>query len=71
MNFQSQQFFLGGVNLGVMKAVGHAVQEAQSMQWGGSSSHHRIQCMGISAWGYVERNENLINPVEGKVRWPL
>jgi len=63
--------FLGGVNLGVMKAVGHTVQEGQSMQRGGTSSHYRIQCIGIATWGYVERNENLINRVEGKVCWPL
>ena len=50
-----------------MKAVGHAVQEGQSMQWGGTSSDHRIRCIGIATWGYVERNENLIDPVEGKV----
>ena len=59
---------LGGVNLGVMKAVGQAVQEGQSMQWGGLSSHRRIRCIGIATWGYVERNELLINPLEGKVR---
>lgn len=59
---------LGGVNLGVMKAVGQAVQEGQSMQWGGLSSHHRIRCIGIATWGYVERNEHLINPSERKVR---
>lgn len=60
----------GGVNLGIMKAVGHAVQEGQSMHWGGKSSHHRIRCIGIATWGYVERNENLINPVEGKGCYP-
>ncbi|XP_067038540.1 transient receptor potential cation channel subfamily M member 3-like isoform X2 [Acropora muricata] len=56
----------GGVNLGVMKAVGHAVREGQSVQWGGSSSHNSIQCIGIATWGYVERNKNLINPVGSK-----
>ena len=57
----------GGVNLGVMKAVGQAVLEGQSMQWGGLSSHRRIRCIGIATWGYVERNDHLINPTEGKV----
>ena len=61
-------FLSGGVNLGVMKAVGHAVQEGQSMRWGGLTSHRRIRCIGIATWGYVERNELLINPLEGKVR---
>lgn len=61
-------YSLGGVNLGVMKAVGQAVLEGQSMQWGGLSSHHRIRCIGIATWGYVERNEHLICPSEGKVR---
>ena len=51
-----------------MKAVGHAVQEGQSMRWGGLTSHRRIRCIGIATWGYVERNELLINPLEGKVR---
>lgn len=60
----------GGVNLGVMKAVGQAVQEGQSMQWGGLSSHRRIRCIGIATWGYVERNELLINPLEGKGCYP-
>ena len=50
-----------------MKAVGQAVQEGQSMQWGGLSSHRRIRCIGIATWGYVERNEHLISPLEGKV----
>ena len=58
----------GGVNLGVMKAVGQAVLEGQSMHWGGLSSHRRIRCIGIATWGYVERNEHLISPSEGKVR---
>ena len=52
-----------------MKAVGHAVQEGQSMRWGGLTSHRRIRCIGIATWGYVERNELLINPLEGKVRY--
>lgn len=60
-------FTSGGVNLGVMKAVGQAVLEGQSMQWGGLSSHRRIRCIGIATWGYVERNEHLISPSEGKV----
>lgn len=60
----------GGVNLGVMKAVGQAVLEGQSMQWGGLSSHHRIRCIGIATWGYVERNEHLICPSEGKGCYP-
>ncbi|KAJ7392349.1 hypothetical protein OS493_012008 [Desmophyllum pertusum] len=60
----------GGVNLGVMKAVGQAVQEGQSMQWGGLSSHRRIRCIGIATWGYVERNEHLISPLEGKGCYP-
>ena len=51
-----------------MKAVGHAVQEGQSMRWGGLTSHRRIRCIGIATWGYVERNELLINPLEDKVR---
>lgn len=58
----------GGVNLGVMKAVGQAVQEGQSMHWGGLSSRRRIRCIGIATWGYIERNEHLISPLEGKVR---
>lgn len=61
------RFISGGVNLGVMKAVGQAVLEGQSMQWGGLSSHRRIRCIGIATWGYVERNEHLISPSEGKV----
>ena len=58
----------GGVNLGVMRAVGQAVQEGQSMHWGGLSSRRRIRCIGIATWGYIERNEHLISPLEGKVR---
>lgn len=50
-----------------MKAVGQAVLEGQSMQWGGLASHRRIRCIGIATWGYVERNDHLINPTEAKV----
>ena len=57
----------GGTNLGVMKAVGQAVQEGQSMQWGGLNSHRALRCIGITTWGYVDNNENLTSGTEGKV----
>ena len=50
--------------MGVMKAVGEAVAENQTYEWGKKDGYtHTLRCIGIAPWGYVERNHELINRV--------
>ena len=45
--------------MGVMKAVGEAVQEGQSYNWDKEGMTHSLRCVGIAPWGYIERREDL------------
>ena len=46
--------------MGVMKAVGEAVEERQTYEWGSFGYTHKLRCIGIAPWGYVERNNMLL-----------
>ena len=45
--------------MGVMKAVGEAVEEGQTYEWDRFGYTHTLRCIGIAPWGYVERNHML------------
>ena len=49
-----------GFNMGVMKAVGEAVQEGQSYNWDNFGMTHSLRCIGIAPWGYVENRNCLV-----------
>ena len=48
--------------MGVMKAVGEAVEEGQTYEWDATGYTHTLRCIGIAPWGYIERNQRLLNP---------
>ena len=50
--------------MGIMKAVGEAIQEGQSYTWEKGGMRHRLRCIGIAPWGYIERKEALISKDE-------
>ena len=56
-----------GCNMGVMKAVGDAVQEGQSYSWDKEGMRHTLRCIGIAPWGYIERRQALVS-MDGHVR---
>ena len=47
--------------MGVMKAVGEAVQEGQSYNYTHLGMTHSLRCIGIAPWGYIEGNQNLVS----------
>ena len=53
-----------GFNMGVMRAVGEAVAEAQSYTYDKNGMTHTLRCIGIAPWGYVLDNKSLINKNE-------
>jgi len=56
-----------GFNMGVMKAVGQAVQEGQSFAWDNNRMAHRLRCIGIAPWGYVRDRKCLEEIESGQV----
>ncbi|ELT87598.1 hypothetical protein CAPTEDRAFT_226576 [Capitella teleta] len=48
-----------GCNMGIMKAFGDSVSEAQSYNWDKHGMTHTLRCIGIAPWGYVERRSTL------------
>ncbi|CAH1785123.1 unnamed protein product [Owenia fusiformis] len=57
-----------GCNMGIMKAVGTAIQEGQSFTWGKKMTRV-LRCIGIAPWGYIERKEKLISQ-DGNGKFP-
>ncbi|KAK2176832.1 hypothetical protein NP493_636g01012 [Ridgeia piscesae] len=57
-----------GCNMGVMKAVGDAVQEGQSYSWDKEGMRHTLRCIGIAPWGYIERRQALVS-MDGHGCW--
>jgi hypothetical protein len=49
-----------GCNMGITKALGAAVMEAQSYNWDKHGMTHTLRCIGIAPWGYVERRKALV-----------
>ena len=47
--------------MGVMKAVGDAVQEGQSYNWDKAGMTHTLRCIGIAPWGYIEGRQALVS----------
>lgn len=59
-----------GCNMGVMKAVGDALREGQSFDWGGAEgAAHQVRGIGIAPWGYVDQRESLVD-FSGEGSWP-
>jgi hypothetical protein len=46
--------------MGVMRAVGEAVAEAQSYTYDQNGMTHTLRCIGIAPWGYVLDSDPLI-----------
>ena len=52
----------GGTNIGVVKAVGRAIIESQSLAWvGKGTKREKLYCIGIAPWSYVDNCQSLIN----------
>ncbi|CAH1783086.1 unnamed protein product [Owenia fusiformis] len=51
----------GGTNSGVMKAVGDAVKHGQSHGWEHLKRKNEVRCIGITSWGYVDKQSILVN----------
>ncbi|CAH1797586.1 unnamed protein product, partial [Owenia fusiformis] len=49
----------GGSNVGVMRAVGEAVEAAQTKQWVDNKRLKDVHCIGIASWGYTANNDQL------------
>lgn len=45
--------------MGVMKAVGQAVQQGQSFNFENDRMTHVLRCFGIAPWGYIRHRRNL------------
>lgn len=56
-----------GFNMGVMKAVGMAVNEGQTFQYDKDRMTHVLRCIGIAPWGYV-KGRNYLESEDGQVR---
>ncbi len=57
--------------MGVMKAVGEAVQEGQSYTWDKMGMTHSLRSIGIAPWGYVERKEALVSKDDYVSTWTM
>ncbi|WAR22251.1 TMP2L-like protein [Mya arenaria] len=55
-----------GFNMGVMKAVGQAVQQGQSFAWDNNRMAHRLRCIGIAPWGYIRDRKCLVETNSGQ-----
>ncbi|RDD40557.1 Transient receptor potential cation channel trpm [Trichoplax sp. H2] len=57
----------GGTNIGVVKAVGRAIIESQSLAWvGKGTKREQLHCVGIAPWSYVDNCQSLINKKENE-----
>ncbi|VEL08815.1 unnamed protein product [Protopolystoma xenopodis] len=60
-----------GLNLGIIKAVGDALEEGEIYHCDGGldSRFKKTKCIGIAPWGYVLHREKLVNVSQH--HWPL
>ncbi|KAF8569225.1 hypothetical protein P879_02586 [Paragonimus westermani] len=50
-----------GLNIGIVRMVGDALQEGQSMHFDRRRLSNQLRCLGIAPWGYVLNREELIS----------
>ncbi|CAL8076446.1 unnamed protein product [Calicophoron daubneyi] len=50
-----------GLNLGIIRVVGDAIQEGNTFQFSRKGLSDQIRCLGIAPWGYVLNREELIS----------
>ncbi|KAK3876196.1 hypothetical protein Pcinc_018987 [Petrolisthes cinctipes] len=51
----------GGMNVGVMRSVGEAVNQGQYMVKEKEHVVRGIRCLGVVPWGYIRNREDLVN----------
>ncbi|KAA3674243.1 transient receptor potential cation channel subfamily M member 3 [Paragonimus westermani] len=50
-----------GLNIGIVRMVGDALQEGQSLHFDRRRLSNQLRCLGIAPWGYVLNREELIS----------
>ena len=56
-----------GSNIGTMKLVGDAVGQGQFLVKEGNSFSRGLRLIGLTNWGYVKNNKDLLNPDPNEV----
>ncbi|PAA71725.1 hypothetical protein BOX15_Mlig017231g1 [Macrostomum lignano] len=56
-----------GLNLGITRVVGNALEEGRASHWEKSSRSSKLRCIGVAPWGYVLNRDHLINKRDPKI----